>query len=83
MSNELIIRANTDKLKEFVAQKFECGELDNESLVQLIELAGSYLNISTIPSYCRSNGMSYNGAKKYRKVAEKFKRKLLNNGKSD
>ena len=39
MSNELIIRANTDKLKAFVAHKFESGQLDNSSLVQLIELA--------------------------------------------
>lgn len=72
MCNELIIRQNTDKLMAFVAQKFERGELDNESLVQLIELAGGYLNLSTIPNYCRSNRMSYNGAKKYRKVVVLF-----------
>lgn len=42
------------------------GRWSNEALVQLIELAGQYLNIATIPEYCRRNGLSYNGAKKFR-----------------
>ena len=57
---------NTNKLMFFVASKYEGGELDNDSLVQLIELAGSYLNIKTIPDYCKEKGISYNGAKHHR-----------------
>ena len=57
------IQANTEKLLQFVAQKFENDELNNQSLVQLIELAGSYLNIQTLPQWAASNKKSYNGAK--------------------
>jgi hypothetical protein len=59
---------NTKKLIDFIASKYEAGELDDDSLVQLIELAGLYLNLKTISDYARSNKISYNGAKKYRKT---------------
>lgn len=59
---------NTKKLIDFIASKYEAGELDDDSLVQLIELASSYLNLKTIANYAKSNRMSYNGAKKYRKT---------------
>ena len=58
---------NTKKLIQFIASKYEAGELDDDSLVQIIELASSYLNLKTIANYAKSNRMSYNGAKKYRK----------------
>ncbi len=58
---------NTKKLIQFIASKYEAGELDDNSLVQIIELAGSYLNLKTIADYAKSNNMSYNGAKKFRK----------------
>lgn len=59
---------NTNKLLEFVARKFQAGELNNESLVQLIELAGDFLNLKTIPNYSKYSGKSYNGIKKYSDV---------------
>jgi hypothetical protein len=59
---------NTKKLIDFVAKNYEAGELDDDSLVQIIELAGSYLNLKTISNYAKANRMSYNGAKKYRKT---------------
>jgi hypothetical protein len=59
---------NTKKLIDFIASKYEAGELDDHSLVQLIELAGSYLNLKTVSKYAKDNGISYNGAKKYRKT---------------
>ena len=46
-----------------LAEKFETNQLNNASLVQLIELAGSYLNIATLPTWAKDNGKSYNGAK--------------------
>jgi hypothetical protein len=59
---------NTKKLIDFVAKNYEAGELDDDSLVKIIELAGLYLNLKTISDYARSNKISYNTAKKYRKT---------------
>jgi hypothetical protein len=68
---------NTQKLLDFVAQKFEAGELDNQSLVQLIELAGAYLNLRTIPDYAKEHKISYNGAKNHRNVKQLFNVKFV------
>ena len=51
-----------EKLEQAV---FE-GRLSNTALVQIIELAGSFLNLQTISDYAKTNGISYNGAKKFR-----------------
>lgn len=63
-------RTNTDKLLSFIAEKFQNDELDNESMVQIIELCGDYLNLKTIPIYANDNGKTYNGAKKPTKSKE-------------
>jgi hypothetical protein len=63
---------NTDKLLKFVAEKFQNDELDNDSLVQLIELAGAHLNLQTISDYAKANNISYTGAKKFRKTVKIF-----------
>ena len=68
---------NTEKLLSFVAKKFESDELNNGSLIQLIELCGNYLNIATIPDYAVRNNLSYNGVKKFRKVVEIFNVKFV------
>ena len=70
-------RANTEKLTAFIAQKFQNGELDNDSLVQIIELAGAYLNLQTISDYAKKNNMSYNGVKKCRNVKVLFSTKYV------
>ena len=57
---------NTRKLIDFVAKNYEAGNLDDNSLVQLIELSAKYLNLQTIAEYARANKLSYNGAKNYR-----------------
>ena len=57
-------RTNTQKLLDFISQKFMEGELDNNALVQTIELCADYLNLKTISAYAQDNNMSYNGAKK-------------------
>lgn len=69
---ETTINTNTQKLITFVATKFESGELDNNSLVELFKSMGSYMNLETIPDYAKRNKMSYEGVKKFRKVEEIF-----------
>ena len=68
---------NTRKLIEFIASKYEAGELNNNSLVQIIELAGQYLNLKTISDYAKANRISYNGAKKYRRNISLFNVKFI------
>ncbi len=59
---------NTDKLLKFIADKIESDDLDNSSLIQIIELCGNYLNLQTISNYAKSNNISYNGVKKFRNI---------------
>ena len=68
---------NTNKVLNFVSEKFENKELDNDSLVQLIELCGNYLNLQTIPSYAQEHKMSYNGVKKFRNIITLFSIKFV------
>jgi len=46
--------------------------LDNDKLVQIIELAGSLLNLQTISAYAKNNQLSYNGVKKHRQIINIF-----------
>jgi hypothetical protein len=46
------------------------GKWSNDGLVQLIELAGDYLNLKTIPDYAAFSKLSYNGVKKTREIRE-------------
>jgi len=59
---------NTKKTLDFIAIKFETDQLDNYSLVQIIELGFSYLNLMTISDYAKKNNLSYNGVKKCREI---------------
>ena len=68
---------NTDKTCDFIEDKFLSSELDNDSLVQIIELCGSMLNLSTISNYAKENNMSYNGVKKCRCLINLFGVKLV------
>jgi hypothetical protein len=61
-----------NKITERINQLTNEGQLNNEDLVQLIELAGSYLNLQTIPKYVADTGMSYNGVKHHRQIKELF-----------
>jgi hypothetical protein len=70
-------RKNTDKLLQFISEKYEKGHLDNDSLIQLIALAGDYLNLRTIQTYADEHGMSYNGVKKFRKIKTLFGTKYV------
>ena len=69
MNNEKIL----NRLSELICK----GEIDNTGMVKIIELCGSYLNLKTISDYSRENNISYNGAKKFRKVQELFNVKFV------
>lgn len=60
------VSENTIKLCNFVYDKFISGELDNDSLIELIKLSGSFLNLKTIASYSKSKGKDYNIIKRSR-----------------
>ena len=71
------IKINTEKLLQFVAEKFQSCELDNDSMVQLCELAGSYLNLKTLPDWATANNKSYNGAKMQKNRVTLFNIKFI------
>jgi len=60
-----------------LGQSIHDGKWSNAALVQLIELSGEYLNIKTIPDYCKETGLSYNGVKKCRTIVEIFGTKFV------
>ena len=53
------------------------GKWSNEALVQLIELAGSYMNLQPLSKYAKSEGLSYNGAKKRENKVVIFNHKIV------
>jgi len=59
---------NTDKLCELIYNEMQKGYLNNASLVQIIELCSSLLNLQTISQYAKTNNLSYNGVKNNREV---------------
>lgn len=65
------------KLCNFVTEKTMNGELNNNDLVQLIALAGSFLNLKTISNYAKDNKMTYNGVKNNRQIVEIFNTKFV------
>jgi len=68
---------NTDKTLNFISRKFETGQLNNSSLVQIIELCGTYLNVKSISDYAKENNLSYNGVKKCRNIEIIFNKKFV------
>lgn len=67
----------TTKSLQALEKSIQEGKWNNEGLVQLIELAGLYLNIKTIPEYAKQNKLSYNGVKKCRKITILFNTKFV------
>ena len=65
------------KLCDFVTEKTMQGELSNNDLVQLIEVAGAFLNLQKISDYANSKGLSYNGVKNHRVIIEIFNTKFV------
>ena len=60
-----------------LGKSIQAGKWSNSGLVQLIELAGIYLNIKTIPDYAKDQRITYNGAKKRQKPTEIFGVKFI------
>ena len=65
------------QIQDLIINKIHNKKLDNEDLVQLIELCGDYLNLKTIPDYCKYKEMSYNGVKKFRTIRKIFNVKFV------
>jgi hypothetical protein len=61
-----------DKLLINIHKGMDNNMLSNNDLVQIIELCGLYLNLSTIPEYAKKNNISYNGVKKFRENVKLF-----------
>ena len=55
----------------------QSNDISNNLLVQIIELAGGFLNLKTISDYAKSEGLSYNGVKNNRNVIEMFNVKFV------
>ena len=66
-----------NKIQENLGKKIEKDELSNDEVVQLIAYLGKYLNLQTIPNYCKATGISYNGAKNFRKIVVLFNVKFV------
>ncbi len=62
---------------EHLEQRIKNNELSNNDLVQIIELAGRYLNLATISDYADAHKMSYNGVKKTREIRTLFNVKFV------
>ena len=68
---------HVDKIEEYIFKCLQKKELDNDSLVQIIEMANTYLNLKTLSNYAKDNNLSYNGVKNNRKVIYIFGCKLI------
>ena len=56
------------KALDKLCQSIQERKWSNEALVQLIELAGSYLNLKSIQEYADMKGKTFNGIKKTRQA---------------
>ena len=68
--NHMSTIENTNKICQFIFDKYNIEDLNNDSLVQIIELCGSMLNLKTIQQYADENSLTYNGVKKGKLVQE-------------
>lgn len=53
-------------VKDLVEESIINGDLDNNSLVEIIKLCADYLNLSTVNEYHKETGISKQGIYKYR-----------------
>lgn len=53
-----------NKSLQKLGEAISAGRWSNAALVQLIELAGGFLNLMTIADYAKKHNMQYQGAKK-------------------
>jgi len=62
-----------DRLSHYIHE----GLLSNDDLIQIIEHTGDYLNLKTRSEYAKEWGISYNGAKKFRRNVTLFGVKFI------
>lgn len=63
-------------LRDKLFQGYETGDVSDDDMVQIIELAAKYLNLKTITNYAKANKISYNGA-----VKRKLNKVIIDNQK--
>jgi hypothetical protein len=59
---------NTTKLLKFVSQKYEKGEIDDDSLVSLMILCDSYLQLKTAVELSEETGKTRSGIVRHTKL---------------
>lgn len=69
--------ANIKEIESLIEEKLFKNEISATDLVQLFERLNAYTNLKTIAQYAKDNNISYNGAKKCRKVVKLFGVKLI------
>ena len=67
----------TDKILNFIENKYSDDEIDSEALVKIIKHCGRLLNLKSITDYAKDNNISYQGAKKCRNVIILFNNKYI------
>lgn len=66
-----------DKSLQKLGEAIHEGKWSNEGLVQLIELAGEFLNLKSIQEFANQKGKSYNGIKKTKQITRLFGHKYI------
>jgi hypothetical protein len=61
-----------DKLLNNFGAFVQTKSPSNECLIAFIKLAGTFLNLQTIPQYAKDHKMSYEGVKKFRHIETIF-----------
>ena len=61
-----------DKIILNIMKGMKQNMLSNTDLIEIIEAAGSFLNLRTILDYAKQNNISYNGVKNFREKIELF-----------
>lgn len=69
--------ANIKEIENLIEEKLFKNEISSTDLVQLFERLNSYTSLKTITQYAKDNKISYNGAKKCRKVVKLFGVKFI------
>lgn len=68
---------NKTDIFSLIEAEIQNGNINNSSLIELINLAGDYLNLKLVKDYAKENKISYNGAKKFRNPIEIFGTKYI------
>lgn len=55
------VKANTEKFIRWFCEKFQQGELDNDSILEFYKVVMPYLNPETISDHAKRTGLTYPG----------------------